>query len=234
MDNQNNNIETLGDIETLDLGQMDTPATPESLTQQNSENQIEQVASTDPVSSDAAPSFVKPVPEAPKTEDLLNAVPKPDIMVSSPDANSITTDDLLEDYIGSNYDKISKRFFNIMAFIFGGLYFSYRKMVLEGILISLIVVSLLFASSMINPFISLIILIVSRLLFCIGFNKLYISSSKKKMDTIRKNNKAKSVSDLKRICPKKGGVNIIFSIVTAVLVIGLLSTVMTNFFPTYI
>lgn len=259
MDNQNtnnnSNIETL-DVETLDLGTMDltpqpTPAQPvapsidTTIAQQPVQSTVVEASKETPVATevpvsqpeivqDQAPSFVKPVEQPTTTDDLLNAVPKPDIMVSSPDANSISSEDLLEDYVGKNYDKISKRKFNLAAFFFGGFYFAYRKMIFEGLMISLIVVALSFATSLVNPFITMVVTLVSSIIFCLLFNKIYLSSSKKKIDSIRNKNKAKSISDIKRICAKKGGTNIIYAILVSIISSAILSTVITNFFPTYI
>ena len=66
-----NNIEVLGD----------------DLATQNQSNQIDYN------------SFIKPV-EQPKQDpnELLNAVPNPNMMISSPTTNMITSDDLIEDF----------------------------------------------------------------------------------------------------------------------------------------
>ena len=262
MDNQNanNNIETLGSIETLDIGSMEptTPAAPAqpvqpsvvepqvvattatAVVQPEVATPVEPVTvqATQPVEPiaepQATPSFVKPIEEPKKTEDLLNAVPKPDIMVSSPDANNVDIEDLLSDYVGKNYDKISKRLLNLPAFFFAGYYLAYRKMIFEGFVISAIYMSLVFSVSLINPFFSLIAALVLSLIMAVIANKFYISTAKKKIASIRNRNKAKSISDLKRICAKKGGVNIIYPIVISVLVGAIFSLVLTNFFPTYI
>ena len=190
--NNFNNVETLDDIDLQD----------------NSENKQE--------TQDQG--FIKPVQQVQNTNQLLESVPKPDIMISSPSSNSILTDDLLEEYVGNNYEKISKRKVNFAAFFFTGTYFIYRKMILEGILLSAISLIAFYSILILSPIIALIIPPIISIVLCFIFNKMYLNSCKKKIDNIKLKNKNKSVADLKSICVRKGGTSLVLAIVISIFI----------------
>ena len=218
--NNSNNLNNVQPTETGMMNQTNNVETLEILDDTTVASQP-QVA---PASS--APDFnnfiKQPEPVVQDPNDLLNAVPKPDMMISSPDVNSISSDELLEQYVGKNYEKISKRKYNLSAFFFGGTYLMYRKMYLWGMLFTLGIVSLQLLVCMLNPALSILVLIGSSVALCLLFNKFYLNTAKKNIDKIKKNNTNKSIQDLKTICAKKGGTNIIMtiilSIVTSILV----------------
>lgn len=173
-------------------------------------------------------SFIKQ-PEI-KTQDpneLLNAVPKPDMMISSPDINSISSEDLLEEYIGKNYEKISKRKFNLAALFLSSLYLFYRKMTLLGIIISILAIILDIIGLVINPILILILNLIVSLILCFMFNKLYIDNAKKSIDKIKKKYTNKSISEIKEICKKNGGTSIAFAIVFSLIMGAVTSGIMT-------
>lgn len=177
-------------------------------------------------------SFIKQ-PEI-KTQDpneLLNAVPKPDMMISSPDINSISSEDLLEEYIGKNYKKISKRKFNLAALFLSSLYLFYRKMTLLGIIISILAIILDIIGLVINPILILILNLIVSLILCFMFNKLYIDNAKKSIDKIKKKYTNKSISEIKEICKKNGGTSIAFAIVFSLIIGAVTSGIMTIVSP---
>lgn len=205
--NNLNNIEVLGD----------------DLNQNQNSNQIDYN------------SFIKPV-EQPKQDpnELLNAVPNPNMMVSSPTTNMITSDDLIEDFIGKNYEKISKRKYNLSAFFFGIFYLLYRKLYLEGIILFFILIFSSLFLSLINPGIALLLEILVNLILCLFFNKYYLDKAKKKIDKIKNKNKNKSITDLKNICKKAGGTNIVLSIVISILLTIVVTVIMLVMFASII
>ena len=92
----------------------------------------------------SAPSGVGPIPvrpvnptpqQMPASEEVKPEVKPVQDKVVSPLLNS---DELISAYIGPNYDKIMKRPFNFAAFVFGSLYYFYRKMNTGGIIILII------------------------------------------------------------------------------------------------
>ena len=92
----------------------------------------------------SAPSGVGPIPvrpvnptpqQMPASEEVKPEVKPVQDKVVSPLLNS---DELISAYIGPNYDKIMKRPFNFAAFVFGSLYYFYRKMNAGGIIILII------------------------------------------------------------------------------------------------
>ena len=177
-------------------------------------------------------SFIKP-PEIQQqsTNDLLNSVPKPDMMVSSPTSNSISTDDLLKEFVGKNYEKISKRKFNLSALFLGGTYFLYRKMIMIGILFTLLMVGIQLSMLFINPIITLVLSLILSVVFCLVFNKMYINNAKKNIEIIKKNNTNKSITDLKKICNKKGGTNVALAIIIPMIISSILSGIILTLFP---
>ena len=202
-----NNIEVLGD----------------DLATQNQSNQIDYN------------SFIKPV-EQPKQDpnELLNAVPNPNMMISSPTTNMITSDDLIEDFVGKNYEKISKRKYNLSAFFFNVFYLLYRKLYLEGIVLFFVLIFSSLFLSIINPGIALLLEVLISLILCFLFNKYYLGKAKKKIDKIKSKNKSKSITDLKNVCKKAGGTNIVLSILISVLLTIVASVVIMTLFAAVI
>ena len=217
MNNDNNtfDISGLNNVETLD----DIEVTPANEVTSNNQTSAPQ-------------SFIKPVEnKVQNTNQLLESVPKPDIMISSPANNSISTDDLLEEYIGKNYNKIIKRFFNFAALLLSGIYFLYRKMYIEGTIIYLISLLLLFSVLIINPLISFGIMILISLVSFFIFNKLYVNSCRRKIDIIKVKNKNKSVADIKNICVRKGGTNLVAALIIPIVLSVFTTVIFNNFFP---
>ena len=182
------------------------------------------------VQSTQTSSFIKPVDQVKKSDDLLNAVPKPDMMISSPADSSISTEALLEDFIQNNSEKIIKRNFNLAALFFNSIYMLYRKMYIEGIILIVISIISFYLSILINTKIFLGYLIanfVIAVVLCFIFNKLYINSCKRKINNIKKKHKTISVSELRTLCKKKGGTSLIIAIIIPI-IISIVSTIIFN------
>ena len=81
---------------------------------------------------------------------------------------------LLMEFVGYKYEKISQSKFNLFALIFSEFYLLYRRMVMLGLFILLLRVAIIV---FINPYVSLTI----NVILCFTFNKLYIVHSKNKI-----------------------------------------------------
>ena len=233
MNNQND--QTIGIDGTIKP--MENPVTPTGVLSSQPDNIMPVIDTGVPSSTEPAPvesttpNFIKPIEVVPDDSDLLSSVPKPDIMISAPQDTSIDTDKLIEDYVNINYEKLSTKPINFSALFFGTSYMLYRKMYLEGGIALVLTYLIFYALLMVNPLVApLIFLIVSILLF-VTFNKLYITLSKKKIDKIKNRYKIMSVSELKKLCQKKGGTNIVVPIVVSILVPVIIGTAMTTIFP---
>lgn len=122
-------------------------------------------------------------------------------LVDTPQQNEPAIDDeeLLKEFIGENYEKITTKPFNFAGFFFTSLYMCYRK---------------LFGYAIIAFILNLILLNVVKILaieiafnIIIGFiiNKLYVATAKKKVAIIKYKNPNASFDELKTLCAKKGG-----------------------------
>lgn len=130
---------------------------------------------------------------------------------------------LLQFFIGDNYDKITTRNFSFAGAFFGGLYFLYRKMYLYGIIFYSLTCFLTFIG--LDIFILIPCSIVMIVLQGMFTNKLYINYAKKKVETIVSQNPDCTQNDIAMICTKQGGKNGIFK----VLLIAIIVSICINF-----
>lgn len=130
---------------------------------------------------------------------------------------------LLQFFIGDNYDKITTRNFSFAGAFFGGLYFLYRKMYLYGIIFYSLTCFLTFIG--LDIFILIPCSIVMIVLQGMFTNKLYINYAKKKVETIVAQNPDCTQNDIAMICTKQGGKNGIFK----VLLIAIIVSICINF-----
>ena len=118
-------------------------------------------------------------------------------------------EELLEYFIGEDYKLIKKSPFNIYACILNWMYVLYRKMYLIGIL-GLILTGFVLIKF---PQYFLVYAIIAMIVLGFAFNKLYIFISKIKVDRIVNKSNDEDRFNLKKICEKKGGVNILFALI---------------------
>ena len=123
-----------------------------------------------------------------------------------PEYNEVDTtkvSDLIELYVGDKYSKFANTNFNIWAFLFGGVYFFYRKMILYGIIeILAFTVCTTCIESEYSYF-------VPFLINCLGaflVNDLYLNHSRQKIQNIINKNEKPEVRIMK--CMKSGGASI--------------------------
>ena len=111
-------------------------------------------------------------------------------------------EELLNAYIGKNYEKIKSRNYNFSALFFSMIYLFYRKMVLFGILLFIV-------SILISLFITPIFPFIINIVLCFTFNKLYLKNANKRINKIKSNNPSATKEMLIALCAEKGGVSII-------------------------
>ena len=114
-----------------------------------------------------------------------------------PEYNEVDTtkvSDLIELYVGDKYSKFANTNFNIWAFLFGGVYFFYRKMILYGIIeILAFTVCTTCIESEYSYF-------VPFLINCLGaflVNDLYLNHSRQKIQNIINKNEKPEVRIMK-------------------------------------
>ena len=117
----------------------------------------------------------------------------------------VSDDELLGDYVGNNYYKISSRFFNLSAIVFSSIYLFYRKMILFGLLVFAITILMLNFIS--NPYFA----IIPSVLLGLIFNKLYLIKANVKIEKNKLNNKGDTY-DLKNMCEKSGGTSLTLAV----------------------
>ncbi len=109
--------------------------------------------------------------------------------------------DLVKEFVGEKYNKISKSSFSIPAFFLSNLYYFYRKMYLFGFLI--IAVNTFILNTPLKFF-----SIAFNVVLGLVTNKLYLRFSASKVNKIEMMNKDKDLNELAKICAKKGGTSI--------------------------
>lgn len=108
-------------------------------------------------------------------------------------------DELIEGYVGSNYEKIKTSHFSIPTLLFGPIYFLYRKLYLYGFIWFLVEAILLPTS--------VIMAIIIRFLLAIGFSTIYLTEVKKRVENLRLLNQNINRDLLINRCKIKGGTN---------------------------
>jgi hypothetical protein len=137
---------------------------------------------------------------------------------------NIVIDDntLIKAYIGPNVDKLTNNSFSWCSFLFGGLYFFYRKMYLFGVITLLISFLLTYCVKEYS-----ILLLVFLVIAGIYFKKYYVSEVSKKVERIKKENATKNTNDLIQICNKEGGTSVGMLILAAI-VYGIVASFTVN------
>ena len=109
--------------------------------------------------------------------------------------------EILKNFIGENYEKITTRQFNIPGFFFGTLYMFYRKMYLYATIF--LILNLIIYILLNNMYVGLLI----NILIALFVNKIYVSFANNKINKIKE--KEKSEEEIKKICKEQGGTSAI-------------------------
>ena len=130
--------------------------------------------------------------------------------------NSISDGELIRAYIGSKeskmyYKAISKKGFNIWAYLFGGLYYAYRKLFIASLIIIIINILIIYVLKL-NYLLAFV-----NILYASLFYKIYGSHIEKQVDKIKKENPNSTGDELIRTCSRKGGISILFPIVILII-----------------
>lgn len=208
---QNNNISTPNENSLSNTNISGVP----QFTQPNVEN-ISQQSTTNTVNNfNSQPATSTPQPQVNnmnfisqnefQNNNNVNPTLQQDVNYTSQstsNSTSINDEELLKDFIGKNYEKITTRSFNFAGFFFTTFYMFYRKMFLYAIILFLVN---LFILNVINNFIVTILFNVA-----VGFlvNKIYLYYAKNKIDKIKLQNPQKDINELKAICSNQGGTSV--------------------------
>ena len=187
---------------------------------------------------------VENVREYEKTERALNEekkkfdqIHKTEIMAEAA-KNGLDPNELLEAYIGKNYNRITGKSFNWSAFFFGSFYVLYRKMYLYGFILMIFtnIVSIFGLNAVnidmrvSNPVIVLGALLAVNLIIGLGvaltFNSMYLNYCMGKINNIKdryKNDKEKIINT----CKISGGTNIILAFILSLLLSGIATSIAT-------
>lgn len=130
--------------------------------------------------------------------------------------NSISDGELIRAYIGSKeskmyYKAISKKGFNIWAYLFGGLYYAYRKLFIASLIIIIINILIIYVLKL-NYLLAFV-----NILYASLFYKIYGTHIEKQVDKIKNKNPNATRDELIRKCSRKGGISILSPIVILII-----------------
>ena len=134
----------------------------------------------------------------------------------------------LRAFIGKNYDKFRSGRFNFAFFFFGNLYLFYRKMLVRGVVFTLIftvIVPLIEYYFNITG-LSFTLLFFAELVYAFMINSSYYNYASKKVTNIQFTNMNKSSDEIENICRKKGGRSLLY-ILLGLLISSVATTILT-------
>ena len=115
-----------------------------------------------------------------------------------------------KEYVGEAFTKITMAPFSFVGLLFGGLYLIYRKVYILGFIALIFELGIFFSIPV--PF-SFVIFFVYRLVFALVVNRLYLGDVKLKIKLLRRFNPKKNQYELSVLAKKKGGTNLIMTLV---------------------
>ena len=117
---------------------------------------------------------------------------------------------IAKEFVGPSYQKITMAPFSFAGFIFGSLYFLYRKMYLIGIIIFIIDLVL---QNLLKAPISYIAVLIFHLVIALIVNQLYLKIVSKRIQKIIKQNPKKNEYEISQIAKKRGGTSLLLAII---------------------
>ena len=114
---------------------------------------------------------------------------------------TINRDELLNAYASKNANKVYNRRWNWSAFFFGPVYYLYRKMWIEGLI--LLILNYIVNNFISNGIVSFILVIVIGVVASLLFSKLYTKKANHKIDLILSTNPSRDQALLE--CQRRGG-----------------------------
>lgn len=147
-----------------------------------------------------------------KPEDVIPVSVAPVVDVLAEPTRSLNMNELVKAYIGPKYQGISMSPFSFCAFLFGPLYFFYRKMFLYGIIFAVInfLGALLALRSI---WIYLGCFAITSILAGLLANTLMLKNAKSQVVKIAALNPTATQYDLEKICKSKGGTGLALALV---------------------
>ncbi len=133
-------------------------------------------------------------------------------------------------FVGNKYEKLYNMKFSLLTFFFGEIYWAYRKMIVESIILMIIdlLIEVLILSLLpinISIIIYLIVSIILRILCSLAFGPLYRNFVDKSVIRIIDKDIIDSEADEITLCEKKGKPSIVFLIVVVIIYSGLFGTI---------
>ena len=141
-------------------------------------------------------------------------------IINSQNYTEISEDELMRSFIGKNLEKFTNPF-NFAAFFFGSTYYYFRKMILYGIIITIIetIITTIFGFYILTTkdIYSILILPGIALLFRLFLgaitNRVYYHFVKTKIKDIQEKDFKYNIGNVKESCIKKGGRSFVYAIV---------------------
>ncbi len=147
-----------------------------------------------------------------KIEDVVAAPVAPVVDILAEPSRDLNMKDLVKEFIGIKFTKISMSPFSFCGGFFGSLYYFYRKMYLQGIILTIInfVISFIMLKSLaIGLGLSLASFIVVGLLT----NSIYLNFATNQVKKIVATNPKLNQYELQKIAKSKGGTNLLLALV---------------------
>ena len=163
-----------------------------------------------------------------KPEEVIPVSVAPVVDVLAEPVRNLNTNELVMAYIGPKYKEISMSPFSFCAFLFGPLYFFFRKMYLIGLILSAInfVISLFILKSL---WIYLGAFAIMSILSGLIANTLMLNNAKNQVVKIAALNPTATQYDLVKICKSKGGTSLPLALVIMI-GINIFTSVLFNVF----
>lgn len=117
-------------------------------------------------------------------------------------------------FVGKKFEKFEKKVFSIPAFLFGGMYFSYRKMLVHALLVSLVVNFIdTTAANLLNMPLMIIAILCIHIAVGLFFPLWYKNFYNNKVRKIMSQKSQSSEDDLIKFVQKSGGTSILYIII---------------------
>lgn len=136
--------------------------------------------------------------------------------------------ELVEAYIGPKYYNFKKGSFSWCTFFLGPIYIAYRRMIGVSVIVYIIdlLILFLFGSKWI---LYIPISLLFSLFLGLNFKKMYYEDSIEKVGKIKQSNPDKGFNQLSQIAHSKGKPNVLYAILTMIVLATVLSLVMVAF-----
>jgi len=160
-----------------------------------------------------------------KEENQTKEIEKPPVVSSNEYDEDDSDERLLKAYIGEDYEKIRFKKFNLFAAVFNWAYVLYRKLYITGIF-GLLITEIIILK---YPNIAIFYAIFVVLLIGFGFNKYYIFISKLNIKNQQRRFEGTDDYSMEKILSRKGGVNVIFTLIIYAIFLAILFYGMFHF-----